>query len=286
MSSAARDSTGITEPRSGRRFTEEEIRRIARHVALLKVATERGHAERSQLRRLLTPQAYEQQFHPDVSTYLGAPLPTTADLGGTHVEVASPRRSLIAVAARQTADQWGALVIDLRNTAPGRLLVADLLRVQDRHLSTQRPSPSLMTDEQLQPEVRELLRQRRVLRDLEREGQAATPDPPSADHGRERTTTPSSGLPARLQRLDAEIDRLTEHLADEAILRPARILGKEPASGPAWDRWRRDYLELRDFQGWKLRDPGTPRTADRLLEPQPTPSPPAPTLPGRLDLVL
>lgn len=93
---------------------------MARYVALLKVATERGYAQRSQLRRLLTPQAHDQQFHPDVSVYPGAPRPTAADLGGIHVSVASPRRSLIAVAARQTAERWGALLIDLRVTGPGR----------------------------------------------------------------------------------------------------------------------------------------------------------------------
>lgn len=245
---------------------------MARYVALLKLATERGHADRTQLRRLLTPQAYNQQFHPDVSTYLGAPLPTMADLGGTHVALASPRRALIAVAARQTAVQWGALTIDLRTTARGRLVVADLLRVQDRHLSTTQPSPVLPTEEQMQQQLRELLRQRRIAREM-------VPDHPAAGMGSRRAgselTVPSdSGWMSQLRWVDAEIGQLSERIAGKAGPTPARLLGKQPAGGPAWDRWRQDYLELRDFQGWQLRTPGAPASgAAALHQPRPTAAP-------------
>lgn len=246
---------------------------MARYVALLKLATERGHADRTQLRRLLTPLAYNQQFHPDVSTYLGAPLPTMADLGGTHVALASPQRALIAVAARQTAVQWGALTIDLRTTSRGRLLVADLLRVQDRHLSTTQPSPVQPTQQQMQQQLRELLRQRRIARETLADHPAAAMASRRSMPGSEPTVPPHTGWTSQLRRVDVEIGKLSERIAGKASPTPARLLGAQPAGGPAWDRWRQDYLELRDYQGWQLRAPGARGSGVALHEPRPTPSP-------------
>jgi hypothetical protein len=246
------------------------LRRVARYVALLKLATERGHADRAQLRRLLTPEAYAQQFHPDVSTFVGAPLPTPADLGGSFISVANDRRALIAVAARQTAQEWGALAIDLRITRKGRLMVADLLRVQDRHLSTSRPLPPvLQRREELQREVRDLLGTRRAARD----GAARAATLRVGDRGGQRTArTLSASDPwiSTLRRVDSELDSLVRRLSPDAGELPAQLLGPEPSGGTAWDRWREDYLELRDYQGCRL----------RRLAPHPARSAPAPPAPA------
>lgn len=237
-------------------FGEQQLRRVVRYLALAKLAVERGHSDRAQLRRLLTPVAYELQADPAITRFLGVPAPVPGDLGAMLVAVPGSGRVDFAVAARETAQRWGALRINIQLTAGGRLTTSELLRVQDHWLTVRQDPPSTVAD--LQQRMHESLAERQLARRAQEAAAARLANPTPTPRGpavTERVATENRRWIAHLRRLDDELAGLIKRL-DPAAARdprhpPARLLGEEPPlAARAWDQWHAAYLELRHLQGW------------------------------------
>lgn len=287
MSSTDRDSGESAEVG---RFSDQQIRRVARFMALLKLATERGLADRTQLRRWLTPAAYELQFHPAATRFLGGSVPTPADLGAT-LSVPGSGRVEFAIAARETTERWGALRIALQVTPAGRLRVTELLRSQDHWLAvSQQPAIEPPTVDELQRQARGLLAARQLARrthEIAVARLAALPGGPKGDTARAMYGPEAERWAAHLECLDAGLAQLMARLDPSATsdsnASRTRLLGAEPhVRSPAWDQWREAYLELGHYQGWGRKAVSTPHG---LAQGHQVPSPlkPLPTGP-RLEL--
>lgn len=236
---------------AGRRFGVDHLEMAVRHAALIKLAVERGFAAPSALRRILTPHGFAQQRDPGISRFTGPP-PVPSHLGGTQLSVTSPTRALAAVAAKETAQRWGALVVDLRATGQGRLVVAELLRVQDRALvrGAAAPPPDKMParTDRLQRQVRSLLSERDLVRRTQSDAMLRG--------------TPAAAWSLRLVAVDHELAALTARLDPAAAPGGSTepLLGAEPPDSDhdAWNQWRAAYLELLDFRDGPPPSPDTP----------------------------
>lgn len=236
---------------AGRHFGIGHLQMAVRHAALIKLAVERGFSPPSALRRILTPHGFAQQRDPGISRFTG-PAPVPSHLGGTQLSITSPTRALAAVAAKETAQRWGALVVDLRATDRGRLVVAELLRVQDRALvraaAAPHPDQPPARVDRLQRQVRSLLSERDLVR--------------RTHHDAGIRGAPADAWSARLGELNHELAALTARLDPAAALGGSteRLLGPEPpdADHDAWNQWREAYLELLDFRDGPPPGPDTP----------------------------
>ena len=131
----------MADPTRRPEWTDEQIRLVGVAVTRLYLEVERGLRNREHLRRFLTPLAYGAQFSDTVSRFPDAGPVQSDDLGAVTYTRTDPSRAMLTVVARQHADRWGAVCVELRPDPRGCWRITELTRAQDRNLAHPTPDP-------------------------------------------------------------------------------------------------------------------------------------------------